>query len=143
MSTHDRYDLPTFDIQPGRKFYPDESVYVIDINGYDIWEGRIKRIRGKHAFVAIACDAGRYQWIDLDRILQTNDHNRAIFEDQERIRVEKMYRELEEPSSDCNECDDSEMEDGVAATSWPELYEILGRGCEGDDFEDFLESPFD
>jgi hypothetical protein len=104
---------PLFHTEPRRQFSAGESVYVIDPNGYDIWEARITRIRRTRVFASVADDSERYQWIDLDRIIPKNDSNRAIFDIQERIRSEKMYRELDEVLSDSEEWQQSEVEEIV------------------------------
>ena len=96
-----------FEYSPEHKYQIGEKIYVIDPNGYDIWEAEIVEIGTTSWFVHFPDypeDDGQYE--TPDQFLLRTEKNRSIFEKQEKARKENQEEEEEEESTK------SDTEDG-------------------------------
>lgn len=101
---------PEFD-RAEHTFTKGEKVYVIDPNGYDIWEAEITEVKENSVSVhypEYPEDDGEIQ-NDTKRVLAQSKKNKKIFEDQEAVRNEKdNEEEQDEEDQDYVEDDDDE-----------------------------------
>jgi hypothetical protein len=80
-------EVPAFEKVEGHEFAVGESVFVIDQNGYDIWEAQVVAVVGDK----IAVHYPEYPEDDeeltgTDRLLVATDANKAIFTEMEETR---------------------------------------------------------
>jgi hypothetical protein len=102
---------PKFEHQPDHSFHPKEKIFVIDTNGFDIWEGEIKDIENGSTFTIHYPDfPGEDEKIsDVNRILVDTRVNRRIYNNQESSRQAVLPPLAEgeaEPFSDRDDDDD-------------------------------------
>ena len=106
---------PEFVREPEHKFTEKEKIYVIDPNGFDIYEAIIKKINnGSYEIDYPQYPSDNFTTTDTGRFLVINDANKAIYENQETLRLAKDIEE-EEEEGDSGEPDDPE--DGDATIS--------------------------
>jgi hypothetical protein len=95
---------PDFEIVAEHDFKPKEKVLVIDQNGYDLWEGVIKAIKGEKISIHYPEFPGEDEdFDDTTRILVDTRINRRIFNTQEAARqtqLPPLSASEEEPFSD-------------------------------------------
>lgn len=86
---------PPFEFVPDHPFKKGEKVYVIDPNGYDIWEGQITDVKDNTYHVHYP----EYPEDDgpitetAKRVLVQTKRNKDIFTKQEKIRAERENQE--------------------------------------------------
>ena len=89
--------VPEFKFDADHKFVKGEKIYVIDENKYDIYEAEIQDvIDGKFKIHYPDYPQDDKTYDDSKRFLLRNDENKAIFDEQEKIRLEKEQEEEEE-----------------------------------------------
>jgi hypothetical protein len=103
---------PDFEIITGHDFKPKEKVFVIDPNGYDLWEGIITSIKSNKLGIQYPAFPGEDEELeDTSRILTDTRVNRRIFNMQEAIRqtqLPPLDSSESEPFSDRSDDPDSE-----------------------------------
>ena len=89
---------PQFDRDPFHKFAENEKIYVIDDNGFDIYEAIIKQVRNGIIYDVEYPDYpdDNFSTVSTARFLLRTEKNKAIYEQQEAIRVAKEYEEEED-----------------------------------------------
>lgn len=102
---------PEFEFVADHKFAKGEKVYVIEPNGYDIWEAEINEVKSNGtyavhypAFPEDDCDISE----EDKRILVQTKKNKKIFDEQEEVRNEKEEESEEAEDHDYVEEDDDE-----------------------------------
>jgi hypothetical protein len=96
-------DTPQFFQEADHEFTVGEHVYVIDNNGFDIFDAVISDLQDSQIQVDYPDwpdDAG---WVERERVIPSNRANDAIFNAQERIRKQKEREEEEEDDADAYE----------------------------------------
>lgn len=86
-------DPPKFMRFSDHRFKVGEDVYLIDENGYDIFEGRLKSISANKYIVYLPVDQTEYELPSAERLLKRCAQNKKIFYTQEKIRQEKIQQE--------------------------------------------------
>jgi hypothetical protein len=103
-------DTPQFQVVEGHEFKPKEKVFVIDPNGFDIWEAVITSVRaGKYSVHYPEYPEDDQEIEDTARILVDNRANRRIFKSQE------AQRQVDPQSDTGDESEPSEDSDSDAA----------------------------
>jgi hypothetical protein len=106
-TTEDDVDTPRFEFLPNHEFALRERVYVIDVNRYDIFPATIEDIKRTKCLVDFPEYPEEYGWIPKNRILVVTPVNRAIFDEQERVRAE---------SSEPKKSSDAEEDENAVAS---------------------------
>lgn len=102
-------ETPNFDIPTNHTFTAGEQIYVIDPNGFDLYEAEIKSV-GENSWHVHYPDYPEDDFTakNTSRFLLKTETNMKIYEEQETIRVAKQIEEEEESTV---EPDDPEDED--------------------------------
>jgi hypothetical protein len=86
-------DAPAFEIIEGYQFSRGERVFVIDPNGFDLWEGVISSVnKGIPTIRYLDGDAIDEKISDKSRILAKTETNQEIFDSQEAIREDYLQK---------------------------------------------------
>ena len=114
-------ETPAFERIEDHEFQPKEQVYVIDENGFDIYEAVIKSIEGLHYSVHYPEYPSDDQVLDgTARLLPKTRVNTRIYKNQEATRAQ-IAGEDEEADSDAPiEDDDDDNEQDFKPTAPPE-----------------------
>ena len=107
-------EKPQFSKEPDHKFVEGEKIYIIDPNGFDIYQAEIRSYRnGTYDIHYPQYPSDDFTTTDTSRFLVINEANQAIFNDQESVRVAKEIEEEDGEEEDSGEPDDPE--DGDAS----------------------------
>jgi hypothetical protein len=118
---HAMGDSPRFQVVEGHEFKPKEKVFVIDPNGFDIWEAVITTVRGgKYSVHYPEYPQDDQEIEDTSRILVDTRANRRIFHTQEAQRQVELSEASEEsePSSDDSDSDAADFADDDSGGEW-------------------------
>ena len=116
-------DEPDFEFDPEHKYQVGEKIYVIDPNGFDIWEGEIQEIgitTWSVHFPDYPQDDRKYR--TTNQFLLRTEGNKKIFEEQEKARKENNEEEEETTKSDTEDGDFTGGEDFEETQKPPRKY---------------------
>lgn len=97
---------PEFEIDPNHEFKSKEKVYLIDTNGYDIWEAKITAVDGNKYTVQLLEDRKHTETVEgTERLLAWTRANTKICKEQDirRASNNKASSESDEAEEDADE----------------------------------------
>ena len=107
-------EAPKFVFDPTHVFEKGEKVYVIDVNGFDIYAAEIQEVTESSWKIHYPeYPEDDFTATDTKRILVQNEENKKIFQEQEDIRVGKAIEE-EDEDEDEESGEPDDPEDGDA-----------------------------